>query len=168
MPLPLESPGFIAAFLSTCNPPHPVVGQGANTNCTKNTPDGFLSSPARTLATIKDTSEGGNRAQKCARQSSRGRKKKVGVLSHCGDKGGVGVGGHHALRITLRLIREESSSAFWSLRWRRERREIRGWGGGVKRRRSTHIGGLIRAAQSPVRPEPFVVMCHTPGRQRAS
>lgn len=34
--------------------------------------------------------------------------------------------------------------------------------------RSTQIGGLIRAVQSPVCPKPFVVMCHTPARQTAS
>lgn len=30
------------------------------------------------------------------------------------------------------------------------------------------FGGLIRAVQSSVCPEPFVVMCHTPTRQTAS
>lgn len=37
-----------------------------------------------------------------------------------------------------------------------------------KRCRSSQIGGLIRAVQSPVCLKPFVVMCHTPARQTAS
>lgn len=37
-----------------------------------------------------------------------------------------------------------------------------------ERCRSTQIGGLRRAVQSPVYPKPFVVMCHTPARQYAS
>lgn len=46
-------------------------------------------------------------------------------------------------------------------------RRISYWDWG-ERCRSTQIGGLIRAVQSPVCPKPFVVMCHTPARQTAS
>lgn len=68
-----------------------------------------------------------------------------------------------------------SRSAVWSvwLSWRtvpclRFAFRRMGYWEREERCRSTQIGGLRRAVQSPVYPKPFVVMCHTPARQYAS
>lgn len=121
VPLPPESPSFIAAFLSPCNPPPCCwTGRKHKLHQTNPTPPRqkkkceFPSSARRVnlgdKATIKHTSVGLKCAQKCARQSVReaGRKSKVGALSHCREREERG---HHALQITVRWNREESSSA---------------------------------------------------------
>lgn len=83
----------------------------------------------------------------------RGKKKKVSAC-HIAERGArlrsVWLGRKVAPRLVSAMDRERE----------KEEREREIMGG--KRRRSTEIGGLIRAAQSPVRPQPFVVMCHTP------
>lgn len=115
--------------------PPTLLLDGAQTQIAPNRPDPpakkkceFPSSARRVnlgdKATIKHTSVGLKCAQKCARQSVReaGRKSKVGALSHCREREKRG---HHALQITVRWNREESSSAPGLCGARRKRKRER-------------------------------------------
>lgn len=87
MPLPLE---LYRRFPLDVQPPHPVVGQGANTNCSKNTPNDFLSSPARGVNLGDNNAHLRNGARKCARLSSRERKKKLACCHIAETRWGAG------------------------------------------------------------------------------
>ena len=119
--------------------PHPAVGQGANTKCTKPPPKSEYLSSARSLGDKATASVGLQCARKCARQSVRemGKKPPKLVRCHIAERGAI-------MRSRLRSgsIREESSSAFGLCAGQRKREGAEGerlWGG--KRRRSTEIGG---------------------------
>lgn len=99
LPLPPESPSFIAAFLSPCNPP-PCCWTGRKHKMHQTTPKKRVSvlcaQPRRQGDSLRRPTMC---TEMCATVRAGDGKKtpKVGALSHCRERG------HHALQITIRF-----------------------------------------------------------------